>query len=258
MLAANYWVLSQHHVMGFIRFTALVLGLSVYLSCYSQIAELATPSTTAKSASVVNINAAPANPAASTPRWIDLTLSQQESLMPLVDTWNTLDQSQKRKWIALAQNYPSLAAPEQAKLHSRMEKWAVLNPSKREQARLNFSRTKIIASPERASNWEAYKALSPEERISLANRASAKPKGAANAVKPVISEKLTAVPITRRTPVELREQAFSRQLIDRNTLLPLVPRPSRPWNEPPHDGPPAGPYHYRGQESPETKLITQP
>jgi hypothetical protein len=225
MLAVNYWIFSQYHLMGFIRFTTLLLGLAVYLPCYSQTAELVTPSDTTKSASAVNINAVPANPAMSTSRWIDLTLSQQESLMPLVGTWNTLDQSQKRKWIALAQNYPSLAAPEQAKLHSRMEKWAALNPSKREQARLNFSRTKIIASPERASNWEAYKALSPEERVSLANRASAKPKGAANAVKPVIFEKLTTVPVTRRTPAELREQAFSRRLIDRNTLLPLAPRP---------------------------------
>lgn len=225
MLAANYLFLSLYHVMGFIRFTTLVLGLVVYLPCYSRTAELTTPFIEAKFASTVNINPAPANPAASTPRWIDLTLSQQESLMPLVSTWNTLDQSQKRKWIALAQNYPFLATQEQTKLHSRMAKWAALNPSKREQARLNFSRTKRIASPERASNWEAYKALSPEERVSLANRASAKPKGAANAVKPVISEKMTAVPVTRRTPAELREHAFSKGLIDRNTLLPLAPRP---------------------------------
>ena len=211
-------------VMKAVKSKIVVLGLAACAPSFGQTVGL-TPASAA-----ITSKSAPAIPdsaggmfvsGASSPRWIDLTLSQQDSLMPLADTWNTLGQSQKRKWIALAQNYSSLAAPEQAKLHSRMAEWAALSPSKREQARLNFSTTKKIADPDRASKWEAYKALSPHEREKLANRAPSKPKGAATAIKPVPADKFTPIPVTRRTPAQLRELAFSKQSIDRNTLLPL-------------------------------------
>jgi hypothetical protein len=212
-------------VMAVFGSATLAIGLWACLPSYAQtIEQVASPTLNSQSPGVKSIT--PAIPTQTPPRWIDLTLSQQDSLMPLAATWNTLGQSHKRKWIALAQNYPSIAAPEQAKLHSRMAEWAALSPAKREEARLNFSTTKKIAPPERASNWEAYKALSPQERASLASGASAKSKGAATAVKPVVSEKLTTVPITRRSPIQLRELAFSKQSIDRHTLLPLAARPN--------------------------------
>ena len=161
----------------------------------------------------------------STPRWNELSIAQQESLMPLHDTWNTLDYTRKRKWLALVRSYPSLAPPEQSKLHSRMAEWAALNPTDRELARFNFVETKKLAAPDRASTWEAYKALSPEERQSLAARATAKPTGAATAIKSSSPQKLTPVPVTRHTPVRERDLALSKQSIDPNTLLPLAVSP---------------------------------
>jgi len=228
MQATHFVLCFPYNVMKAIRPTIVVLGLTACAASLAQTAGLAPASTanTSKSAPAIPspVGAAIVS-APSTPRWIDLTLSQQDSLMPLADTWNTLGLGQKRKWIALAQNYPSLAAPEQAKLHSRMAEWAALSPSKREQARFNFSTTKKISDPDRASKWEAYKALSPQERENLANRAPSKPTGAATAIKPVPAEKFTPIPVTRRTPAQLRELTFSKQSIDRNTLLPLPPQP---------------------------------
>lgn len=206
-----------------------IAGLGMFLlvgvAALAQTTSLTPPQTSAKVLTDENGAYKPQAVAPSNPRWIDLTLSQQDSLMPLADAWNALGQTQKRKWIALAQTYPMLGTPEQAKIHSRMAEWAALNPSAHEQARFNFSISKKVAAPERSSHWEAYKALTPQERQTLASHATAKPTGAATSIKPVASEKLTAVPVTRRTPVELRELAFSKQSIDRNTLLPLVPRP---------------------------------
>jgi hypothetical protein len=160
-------------------------------------------------------------------KWAELSQAQKQSLRPLAGIWDTLGAGHKRKWIALAQTYPNLAAPEQEKLHSRMVEWAALKPREREQARLNFTETKKLSAPDRASNWEAYQALSPEERQRLAaDRTATKPAGAAATIKPGPPEKLTVVPITRRTPQPLRELENSKQTVDRNTLLPQAPRPT--------------------------------
>jgi hypothetical protein len=163
------------------------------------------------------------------PRWSELSLSQQEALMPLHGTWSSLNITRKRKWIAVAENYSALPAAEQSKFHSRMAEWAALSPAERELARFNFVATKKIGSSERASTWEAYKALSPEERQRLAAAGPIKPAGTATAVKPARAGKLTEVPITRHTPASVRELVFSKQAIDRNTLLPL---PIKPQTEP--------------------------
>jgi hypothetical protein len=142
----------------------------------------------------------------------------------LATAWDQLGEGHKRKWLALAQTYPQLAAPEQEKLHARMEQWAALKPNEREQARLNFAETKKIAPAERAANWEAYQALSDEEKKELAGKARKKPAGAAVAVKPVAPEKLAAVPVTRLTPEPIRERQAAMMAIDRNTLLPVAPK----------------------------------
>lgn len=158
------------------------------------------------------------------PKWNTLSITQQESLRPLSSTWDSLGDGHKRKWIALAKNYTAMAPAEQAKLHSRMADWAALNPRERELARINFVETKKLSPPNRTSDWEAYKALSPEERQKLAKKAIVAPKGAAAAIKPVPPEKLAVVPVTRHTTQIEREMLNSKQSIDRNTLLPLPPR----------------------------------
>ena len=159
--------------------------------------------------------------AASGPHWRDLSPAQQESLSPLQNTWDTLDSYRKGKWIAIAKNYFFLAPPEQAKLHSRMAEWAALNPKDRELARFNFLESKKL-SPNRASTWESYKALSQAERQHLAAKAMKKPSGAATLIKPNNAKELTIVPVTRNSPMQAQDLVFSKQLVDRHTLLPLT------------------------------------
>ena len=160
---------------------------------------------------------------ASASSWPSLSKAQQAALEPLAASWDVLSEGQKRKWLAIAASYSSHTQAEQEKLHSRMAEWAALSPKDRELARLNFAQSKTIANSDRAANWEAYQALSPEERKKLADIAKVKPVGAAVAVKPVAPEKLTAVPITRRTPASERDSVVSQTLLNRNTLLPTVP-----------------------------------
>lgn len=160
---------------------------------------------------------APSTPSA---HWTQLSAAQQQSLHPLASTWDSLSDRHRRKWIALAQNFKNLTAQEQATLHSRMADWAALTPRERELARLNFAETKKLATPDRASNWEAYKALSAEQRQRLIDLAPNKPGGAAIPVKPAPPGKLAAIPVTRHTPLEEKLHYLEKGVIDRNTLLP--------------------------------------
>ncbi len=123
---------------------------------------------------------------------------QQQALRPLAASWNTISEQQKRKWLQLSNNYPSLSPAEQATLHGRMNGWVSLSPQQRAQARLNFGKTqelsKQLTPEEKRAQWQTYQALSPEEKQKLAAKASPRPTGAATAVKPVSPQKLAAVP----------------------------------------------------------------
>ena len=159
------------------------------------------------------------------PLWKDLTPEQQKSLKPLAANWSTIEEAQKRKWLAVSKNYPTMAPPEQAKLHSRMTEWASLSVQQRTEARMNFAQTKKLSPGEKTANWQAYQALSPEEKQKLAANAQHKPTGATTMVKPVAPQKLADVPVTRRGSKGAPEIASGQPPVDHNTLLP---RPNAP------------------------------
>jgi hypothetical protein len=155
------------------------------------------------------------------PLWSELTPAQQQALAPLAATWDTVSEAQKRKWLALSQNYPKMSGAEQTKLHSRMTEWAALSPQQRTQARLNFGETQQLSPDDKRAKWEAYQALSPEEKRKLAAGA-AKPPPTAAAIKPVAPAKLATVPkaAARRQEAKTPRIAAAPNQVDHNTLLP--------------------------------------
>ena len=154
------------------------------------------------------------------PLWSELNPAQQQALAPLSAKWDTVSEAQKRKWLALSQNYPKMSAAEQAKLHSRMTEWAALSPQQRTQARLNFGETQQISADDKRAKWEAYQALPPEEKRKLA-AGVAKPPATAAAVKPVAPEKLATVPqLKPRQENKTPRIAAAPNQVDHNTLLP--------------------------------------
>jgi len=161
-----------------------------------------------------------ASTAEAEPRWGQLSAAEQQSLQPLASIWGSLSQGHRRKWLALAKNYQAMSDSDREKLQSRMADWAALKPKEREQARLNFAQTKKLPSDARAATWEAYQALSEEERAALLDKAPKKPSGAAIAAKPVAPNKLAEVPVTRKTPEPAKASSNIRPAIDRYTLLP--------------------------------------
>jgi hypothetical protein len=130
----------------------------------------------------------------SKPTWSELPADQQHALKPLAASWSGMSESHKRKWLALSRNFGAMPPADQAKLHSRMTEWAALSPQQRTQARLNFVEAKSVPADERKAKWEAYQALSPEEKRKLAARAPAKTPPTAPAVHPTPTQKLANVP----------------------------------------------------------------
>ncbi|ODS65769.1 MAG: hypothetical protein ABS37_06960 [Acidovorax sp. SCN 65-108] len=128
------------------------------------------------------------------PGWETLTTPQKLALYPLAERWALISEAQKRRWLALAANFSALPEEEQAKFHDRMTDWASLSAQQRNQARLNYAVTNRLARDDKRAQWEAYQALSEEEKRALAARAAPKPKGAATALRPVSPKKLAQVP----------------------------------------------------------------
>lgn len=176
---------------------------------------------TSANAPVIAVKASSPKAPVSRPVWAQLTVGQQIALRPLADIWDPISEAQKRKWLELSKSYPSLAPDEQKRMHGRMVEWVAMSPQERAQARLNFAKTRELATDlsadEKKAKWQTYQALTTDEKQKLADKATPKPTGAATAVTPVAPQKLTAVsaPLaTRANRTEVR-------------VTPLQPTPAK-------------------------------
>lgn len=199
---------------------AMAQGVASAPRASASSAKLSSPAATVKPSNAVKV--------ASKPAWQELTPAQQLSLKPLAANWRNMAEAEKRKWIALAANYSALTPPEQAKMHSRMTDWSALSQQQRTQARLNFARSKQLSPTQKTATWEAYQALSAEDKKKLATAAPQKPKGAAVATKPVPPQKLTKLPVTRQAAMPASSASTVAPALDRNTLLPHARPASAP------------------------------
>lgn len=163
------------------------------------------------------------SPAASTrPDWAELSASEQLALAPLKSQWQSISVAQKRKWLAMAKNFTTLSADERAKLHARVQEWAQLSPQQRAQARLNFAESTQHTPDQKRAKWEAYQALTTEEKNKLAAASPLVPTGAATAVKKVPSRKLAASPALKAP--NLTGPKIDVEMLDPSTLLPQAPQ----------------------------------
>lgn len=146
------------------------------------------------------------------PPWSALTTAQKEALYPLASRWSLLSEAQKLHWLKLAAGFHSLAPHEQEKMLARLTDWANLSAQQRSQARLNYAATSALAPDSKRAKWEAYQALSQEEKQRLAAKAVRRPAGAATAVRPSPA-KLARVPAATSAPAAVANP-------------PKIPRPT--------------------------------
>lgn len=103
--------------------------------------------------------------------WKDLDKKTQQVLLPLKSVWNDLSSLQQRKWIAIASQAHKMSSTETEVLNQRMHDWALLSPSDREKARINFSKASQLSNDEKLKKWQAYQALTDAEKASLVKKA---------------------------------------------------------------------------------------
>lgn len=157
---------------------------------------------------------------ADAPRWASLPAGERALLAPLQGSWDTMEPESRLKWREIARRFPDMPASRQQRVRDRMEDWAHMSPQQRLQARQTFQGSKGLSREARRAQWEAYQALSPEERAALGRPGLAASRGGqpgGAAVRPLGSpaqqppHQQSGMPKINVMP----------GMVDRTTLLPL-------------------------------------
>lgn len=113
------------------------------------------------------------------PGWTALTPEQQRILAPLKQEWNEMDAFRRKKWIGIAQRYPSMSPDEQVSMQRNMREWARLAPEERKIAREKYKSLQKVPPEKRQSvrqKWEEYSTLTEEEKERYRKKAPVVPK----------------------------------------------------------------------------------
>ncbi len=102
--------------------------------------------------------------------WSALNEDQRLILAPIEQDWESLGLSRQKKWVEVANRYPSMSETEQNTLQSRMSQWTELSTKQRQRARDNYLRTLNISAEKKAAAWESYQQLSAEDKKLLAQK----------------------------------------------------------------------------------------
>ena len=104
------------------------------------------------------------------PQWADLTAEQQRILAPLAAEWDSIENSRRNKWIAIAKRYPKMTPQGQERLQSRMKQWASMTPEQRADVRERYRKLKELPPEKREEirrKWREYNQLTEEEKLRL-------------------------------------------------------------------------------------------
>ena len=136
-------------------------------------------------------------PPLSQPSWVELSAEQKRILAPLAGDWDKMEGFRRKKWLGIAQRYPSLTPDEQTRMQRRMTDWAKLTPEERKRARENY-KSMQKAAPEKKEavklKWKEYKELPESEKARLKAEAAHKPTPRPIPSKAAVATKAAAVP----------------------------------------------------------------
>lgn len=158
-------------------------------------------------------------PANTSSAWPSLSKRQKQALAPLAAQWHALTPQQRQKWLALSNNFFQLSDEEQLTLHSRMREWAALSPRQRSQARFHFNTTQSLSAQDKRAQWEAYQALSEQEKNKLSFGLKTPVKSAARSFAPP-SNRLVSPPLLPLSTTRAVQWVAPSKPIHPKTLLP--------------------------------------
>lgn len=105
--------------------------------------------------------------------WSSLSPQQQSSLAPLASQWTGMNTGARQRWLSVAQRMPHMSASEQMRVQQRMRTWSDMPAAERGKARLNYEQAQSLTPAERSARWQAYQALTPQQRQALVQKAHA-------------------------------------------------------------------------------------
>ncbi|MRR49520.1 MAG: DUF3106 domain-containing protein [Rhodocyclaceae bacterium] len=117
-------------------------------------------------------------PAFSQPNWLELNPQQRQILTPLAGEWDAFEPYRRKKWLGIAERYPSMSAEEQERIQRRMKEWVRLSPEQRKIAREKYKSLKNAPADKQQAvkeKWQEYKELSDEDKQRLQQQAATKP-----------------------------------------------------------------------------------
>lgn len=101
------------------------------------------------------------------PAWNELPQNKQQILLPLAGEWDALESWRKKKWLDIADKYPTMNQGEQERVQGRMKAWVKLTPEERQAARETYRNVQKASDVEREAlrkMWSEYQSLPEEER----------------------------------------------------------------------------------------------
>ena len=104
------------------------------------------------------------------PGWSQLSPQQKGILAPLSKDWDSLENIRKKKWLGIADRYPTMKPDEQQRMQDRMREWASLSPAERAKVRDTYKDFKQLPPEQKQvvkQKWEAYSNLPAEEKQRL-------------------------------------------------------------------------------------------
>ena len=179
----------------------------------------ALPATPALGSSVQPPSASSSPSASDLGTWQSLSKRQKQALAPLAKEWHELTTQQRQKWLALSKNFFQLTDEEQLTLHSRMREWAALSPRQRSQARFHFNTMQSLSAQDKRAQWEAYQALSEQEKNKLSSGPKPPAKSVARSFAPP-STRLVSPPLLPVNATRAVQRVAPSKPIHPKTLLP--------------------------------------
>ncbi|MBS1142460.1 MAG: hypothetical protein H6R13_3913 [Proteobacteria bacterium] len=101
------------------------------------------------------------------PGWGQLNGQQKNILAPLAKDWDGMENIRKKKWLGIAERFPTMKQDEQQRMQDRMREWADLSPTERSKVRDTYKDFKQLPPEQKQvikQKWEAYSNLPPDEK----------------------------------------------------------------------------------------------
>ena len=173
-----------------------ILAASLYAAfglCLSPTWAADAPPATVPTSKVTSLGLGPTVLPPSKPDWKDLTPVQKTTLAPLQEDWTGLGAASRRKWIEIANRYPSMSETEQQRLQERMKEWAKFTPEQRRAAREAYLQSRTVPAEQKQEKWQSYQQLPAEEKGKLANKPIEKPISLGVGIRPSNTKPTAAV-----------------------------------------------------------------